>query len=242
MPSTVEAGTASLRGRREDLIAHAYAKLRELIVLGRLAPGARVVESTVAERLGVSRTPVRSALQRLQQEGYIVGSETARRAQLAVAPLTQDDGRELFWIVGELEGFAAHLAAELPEAERGEIVHQLRAINDELRAESHAAHPDAHRIFDLHTRFHQSYVDAASGPRLSALQAAIKPQAERYRRLYSSVLGGAIEESLAEHDVLIGHLAAGDAEAAARAARENWRNAAARLSRAIDVVGERGGW
>lgn len=225
-----------------DLITHVYERLRELIVAGHLAPGARIVEHMVAERLEVSRTPVRSALRRLQQEGYVVGSDGARRQQLTVAALTQEDGRELFWLVGELEGFAAHLAAELPEAERSRLAAELRAINDLLRAESHAAHPDARRVFDLHTRFHQHYVDAASGARLLNFHAVIKPQAERYRRLYSSALGGEIEPSLAEHDAIVDHIATGHAEAAALATRQNWRNAAERLTDLIQVVGERGGW
>ena len=81
---------------RGDRIARAYQQLRELIVWGRLAPGSRVIESDIAERLGVSRTPVRSALHRLQQEGYIVGVGRGSEQRLTVAPLTQDDARDLF--------------------------------------------------------------------------------------------------------------------------------------------------
>ena len=56
------------RGARPAVV---YAALRELIVRGQLAPGSRIVETDVASKLRVSRTPVRGALQRLQQEGYI---------------------------------------------------------------------------------------------------------------------------------------------------------------------------
>ena len=58
----------------------------------------------------MSRTPVRSALHRLQQEGFIASAERGRDQRLIVTPLTQDDGRELFLIVGHLEGLSAHLA------------------------------------------------------------------------------------------------------------------------------------
>ncbi|MFB6240160.1 MAG: GntR family transcriptional regulator, partial [Gemmatimonadota bacterium] len=54
-----------------DRSGETYTRLRELIVRGQLAPGSRIIETDVAERLGVSRTPVRSALQRLEQEGFI---------------------------------------------------------------------------------------------------------------------------------------------------------------------------
>jgi len=225
-----------------DLISQVYDKLHELIVTGRLAPGARIVESVVAEKLEVSRTPVRSALQRLQQEGYVVGSDGARRTQLTVAPLTKEDGHELFCLVGELEGYAAELAARLPREERDELVDTLRSINEELRNASDQRRPDARHIFDLHTEFHQKYVDAAAGPRLLALHSVMKPQAERYRRLYSTALGGEIEPSLREHDEIIEHITKGDPTAAAEAARQNWRNAAERLVQEIEELGERGGW
>lgn len=225
-----------------DLATQVHDRLRSLIVHGQLAPGSRIVENDIAERLGVSRTPVRGALQRLQREGFVLAREETRRAQLRVAPLSRDDGREIFWVVGELEGLAAHHAAELPEPERALLVQTLTAINDGLRAEADSRCPDPRRIFDLHTQFHHSYVEVAAGPRLLALHEITKPQAERYRRFYSSSLGGAIEPSLAEHAEIIACIAAGQPERAAWAARQNWRNAAERLARTIELRGEYGGW
>ena len=73
------------RGERPLVV---YEQLRDLIVHGHLAPGSRIVESDVAGRLGVSRTPVRGALQRLQQEGYIVDPSGGRLARPTVSPLT----------------------------------------------------------------------------------------------------------------------------------------------------------
>ncbi len=67
--------TPIMRGERPLVV---YEQLRHLIVHGHLAPGSRIVESDVAGRLGVSRTPVRGALQRLQQEGYIVDPSSPR--------------------------------------------------------------------------------------------------------------------------------------------------------------------
>src|SRR5215216_4594950 len=98
-----------------------YERLRELIIDGRLAPGTRIVETEVAERLGVSRTPVRGALQRLQQEGYVVDSPTLQQTRPTVAPLTSDDARELFMLVGALEGLAAFRLASGPPTERSAV-------------------------------------------------------------------------------------------------------------------------
>ena len=232
----------SAAARTRDGSPKAYAQVRELIVHGRLAPGGRVIESELAERLGISRTPVRSALHRLQGEGYVVSRRGGRRTQLSVAPLTREDGRELFWIVGELEALAAHRVANGDGADRRETAEALLRTNEVLLLASNADAPDPGRLFDLHTRFHQTYVDACAGPRVQAMHEVVKPQAERYRRLYSTALGGHIHASLAEHEAIIHAIQRGDADAAEQAVKANWRNAGERLARVIDRVGERGSW
>ena len=227
---------------RGESVAHAYDQLRELIVWGRLAPGSRIVESEIADRLGVSRTPTRSALHRLQQEGYVTAPDRANARRLTVAPLTQDDARELFHIVGQLEGMAARAAAERAPAERAAVARRLRELNRDLAQTARGDRPDPLRIFDVDTAFHRAYVEAGAGPRLLALHDAIKPQAERYIRLYISSLVDEITTSVAEHDVIIRHIADGEPLAAQQSVDTNWRNAALRLSRVIGTLGERGSW
>ncbi|MGH7467214.1 MAG: GntR family transcriptional regulator [Longimicrobiales bacterium] len=227
---------------RTDRVKQAYHQLRELIVRGRLAPGTRIIETDVASRLGVSRTPVRGALQRLQQEGYIVEAGWGQQSRLAVAPLTKEDARELFAIVGEVEGLGARWSAELEEAQRDAITADLKRLNHELAQVAADARPDHQRVFDLDQGFHRRYVVGAAGPRLLALHDAIKPQSERYVRLYISALVDEIGTSVCEHTVIVDAIAAGEGEAAQSAVRSNWRNAAARLAKVIDTLGERGTW
>jgi DNA-binding GntR family transcriptional regulator len=227
---------------RGESISRAYDQLRELIVRGRLAPGSRVVESELAERLGVSRTPTRSALHRLQQEGYVTAPDRARERRLIVAPLTQGDARELFHIVGTLEGLAARYAAELPATQRAALARRLRDINRELAAAARADRPDPLRLFDLDTAFHFAYVEEGAGTRLLTLHAATKPQAERYVRLYINSLVDEIATSVDEHSIIIRRIADGDATGAQQAVDTNWRNAATRLARVIETLGERGSW
>jgi DNA-binding GntR family transcriptional regulator len=164
--------TATVRDRATQV----YEQLRELIVWGRIAPGARIIEAEVAGRLNVSRTPVRAALQRLQQEGYVAASGTGQQSRLSVAPLTQEDARELFEIVAEVEGLAARRAAERGQADRSSLARRLDAINRELLDTSSEHDPDGRSIFDLDQRFHRTYVEAGAGPRLLALHDAVKPQ------------------------------------------------------------------
>jgi DNA-binding GntR family transcriptional regulator len=234
--------TPAAAARSRDGSSTAYVQLRELIVHGRLAPGGRVIESDLAARLGTSRTPVRSALSRLQGEGYVVARRGGRRTQLTVAPLTREDGRELFWIVGELEALAAHCVARGDGGDPRRVAEAMQRTNTELLGASNADAPDPERLFDLHTRFHQTYVDACGGPRVQAMHAVVKPQAERYRRLYSTALGGHIHSSLAEHESIVRAIRDGDPDAAERAVKTNWRNAAERLVRVIERMGERGSW
>lgn len=235
------ANGASAPDDRSDSVWRVYHELRQLIVSGQLPPGGRIAERAVADRLALSRTPVRSALHRLQQEGFVDSYGGGRDQRLVVAPLTQDDGREIMLIVGHLEGLAARITAQLPAAQRTRVVRRLRELNRAMAAESRKR-VTVTRIFDLDQAFHSGYVDGVSGPRLLALHHAIKPQVERYSRLYISALADELPTSVQEHGAIIRAIAAGDANAAQRAVETNWRNAATRLSRVIAEHGERGIW
>lgn len=227
---------------RADRPKQVYEQLRDLIVHGRLAPGSRLVETDIAKRFVVSRTPVRGALQRLQQEGYILDSPSMRQSRPTVAPLTLEDARELFSIVGELEGLAGRAAAALPQAKRSSLAKELIAINQDFRKAAAVPRPNHNRLFDLDERFHRRYVEVAAGPRLLALHQAVKPQAERYERLYVSFLSNEIQISAREHEAIINAIEAGKPTAAHGAVQTNWHNAAERLGRVIKRAGERGRW
>lgn len=191
--------------------------------------------------MGSSRTPIRSALHRLQQEGFVASVGRAGDQRLVVTPLTQYDGRELLLIVGHLEGLAAREAAELADDPRRRLVRQLRAINRKLAVEARQRRSPS-KVFDLDSAFHRAFVEDVVGPRLRALHRSTKPQIERYVRLYVSVLLDTLPTSVKEHDAIIQAIAKGKPDAAQRAVESNWRNAVARLSRVITEHGERGIW
>jgi DNA-binding GntR family transcriptional regulator len=229
----------------EDRAGSAYARLRELIVLGRLAPGTRLVEVELAERLGVSRTPVRSALVKLEHEGYVVTSGEGRRSRHSVAPLTPEDAYELWWLVGAVEGVAAHWAAAmLDERKRRALARELQRLNDALR--NVAAAPweerDPRSIFDLDSSFHRTFVEVGSGPRVLALHDSIKPQTERYWRLYTRSIVHELEVSIGEHERIAAAIDVGDPERARTAVETNWRRGGTRLVQAIETVGTVGAW
>lgn len=228
--------------RALDQTTRVYLRLRELIVRGRLAPGSRIIETELATRLEVSRTPVRAALQRLNQEGYVLTREGGRQTRLSVSPLTEEDAREIFGIVGEIEGLAARLLTSREASVREEVCRSLEAVDAGLLAAAAAAPPEVEGIFRLFTDFHRRYVEAGAGPRLLNLHDAIKPQADRYRRLYSSTQVARIRVSVTEHRAIIAALREGGPDQAHSAVRENWSNAADRLAGVIQRSGELGSW
>ncbi len=238
--SAADSGAADApHGSRPEQV---YLRLRDLIVQGQLAPGTRVVETDVAERLGVSRTPVREALQRLQQEGFVVGAPGAQQARLTVAPLTRADVHELLNIVGELEGLGARWAAALAPSPRRALANALRALNERFQHAGREVPIHLGRLYAADERLHRKIVEASAGPRLLALHDSVKPQAERYIRMYISMLTNDMRPSVAEHDAIIDAIDEGTPDDAQLAVQTNWRHAADRIATVIEVAGERGSW
>ncbi|HEU4697585.1 MAG TPA: GntR family transcriptional regulator [Gemmatimonadales bacterium] len=220
--------------RRSEAAARvAYGRLREAIVRGRLRPGARVTEAEAAERLGVSRTPVREALDRLQREGLLVPDGGGARPRLAVAPLAAEAVADLYQAAGALEGVAARRVAELSAAARRELAEALRAADAAFRVEADAAAPDLDRLFDLHAAFHETLMAACAGPPIRALLETLRPQLDRYEWAYAPAMERAFAPTYAEHAAITRAAGAGDANAAEAAVRANWFNGGARLARAL---------
>ncbi len=214
--------------------ASAYEQLHRSIVTLRLAPGTALVEVDICGRLGVSRTPVRAALERLHQDGLVRMTGSRIRGRAVVAPITLEDMRELFLLVGALDGVAARLAAALPSARRARLVSHLRSVNSELAALGTSTSPaDIPRVQILDFEFHRLYEEAAAGPRLLAKLQALHAQRERCVRLYTQALMHAqgLAESLGEHRAIIAAIETGDGSAAERAADFNHTNALARYTR-----------
>ena len=129
----------------------AYARLLDDIRSGVLTPGARLTETEIAERLQVSRTPVREAIRRLEADGLVVHMP---RAGAVVRRLDHSEVMELYEMRTVLEGTAARLAARA--ASEVEI-DELAAIN----AEMNAAEGDGASLSELNTQFHRTLCRAA---------------------------------------------------------------------------------
>lgn len=235
----------SHREPASNLTRRVYEQLRGSIVALKLSPGVPVSEMDLCRRLGASRTPVHEAICRLQRDGLLTMMRVGAKPRLVVAPLTADDMRQLFLMVGALDGVAARLAARLEAPARLALVERLECFNGELRQFSQD--PEASgslRVEQSDRSFHRAYEAAASAPQLSAELEALHARRERYVRVYTEALVHAhnLRESIAEHDAIVAALRAGDADAAEQCAAFNHRNALQRFTRALEANGERGSW
>jgi DNA-binding GntR family transcriptional regulator len=235
-------GQPRLRERKRDSVTSAFVRLRDLIVEGQIAPGSWVVEAEMAERLGMSRTPVRGALQLLQREGFIVEQRGGKKSRLHISPLTKEDANELYMIVCNIETLAGSLTASLGTDRRKALCRVLVGLNEKLSAIAAAKKVDYRSVFELDTRFHHEVVSASAGPRLMVLHNMMKPQIERYWRLYAHTIIQDLRHSVAEHGEIIAAIAEGDVKGTERALAANWKHGAERIDRLINLFGERGSW
>ncbi len=160
----------------------AYAEIRGLILSGDAPPGTQLTEAQLADICGVSRTPVREALRRLETELYLIRSDSQR---IFVADWNSDDLAEMFTLRAMLEAHAAGRAATRID---GAALDHLRAANDRIAAAAAADTPDVATFLSENRCFHDIVIAAAGSPRLAAMLAAIVEQpvvrrtAARYSR------------------------------------------------------------
>ncbi len=149
--------------------AHAYTELRAAIVENRYAPGERLVEQTIAGELGLSRTPVREALRRLEAEGLVV-SEPNRGA--SVRPLSSTEVVDLYGLRIRLESYAVEVATQrATEAELGELIAAADAFTTVRGAVDVESIEGVRQIHEANRRFHDGILAAARHGRLTSMLA-----------------------------------------------------------------------
>ena len=191
---------------------YAYVSLRGAIRNGQLTPGQRVRETEIAEWLGISRTPVREALMRLEAAGLV---QSASHSGFVVNSLDNAEVRELYAMREVLEGMAARLAAQ--HASDAEIL-TLRKL-----LEQHAAaRDDAERLAGINLRIHQTIYEAAHNRfLLRALNALSDSLALLGETTYRAEGRG--DSALREHGKVVDAIEARDADTAESAARKHIR-------------------
>ncbi|TRD11097.1 GntR family transcriptional regulator [Erythrobacter insulae] len=187
--------------RASDL---AYSKIRSFLLAGDARPGDQVTEEQFAEITGVSRTPVREAMRRLETEMLLVRSPSKR---IFVADWSRDDIDEMFTLRQMLEGHAASRAASRLESDE---IDRLEEVNKQLHEAVEQAPPDIVRFLDANRLFHGIITDAAHSPRLGQILAMLveQPVVLSTARQYSVA---DLKQSARDHDELIAAFRARDA-------------------------------
>ncbi len=202
-----------------------YHQLREAIVSGQFHPNERLVEASIAERIGAGRTAVRAALVRLHQEG-LVTLEHNRGARVRL--ISDREALEIEEVRAVLEGMLARRAAARISAEG---LRALLAVITQMRERVVAG--DSIGYSELNATFHQNIWTAAEHPTASHLVGSLKSQGIRFQ--YQTALRpGRAQRSLREHEAIFAALKAHDGDAAEEAMREHLAEVLDTLKWAID--------
>ena len=187
----------------------AYQLILEAIDSHIYKPGDRLVESDLADRFGVSRTPIREALQRLETQSLL----TRDGRSLIVASLDHTQMAELYVVRGELEGLAARLAARHATPE------EIRVLKDMVQADRKLL-GDPPALSRANKRFHKQ-IHLASHNRFLVQQLDLVHRSMALLATTSLAAEGRGDDALAEHDAIVEAIAAGDGDAADKSLREH---------------------
>lgn len=218
-------------GRADLLAERAYQELKNSILSFRLTPGTRLSVLELSERMGLSRSPVREAVQRLIHDG-LATNVPYRGAEVSKVDLA--DLRQLYMVREQLEGLAARLATEALDAKRMErlewILDQHAAVLETGGEQDGASGEQTHVELDM--EFHRITREAADNAHLTSMLDNLQGKSHlAVHSLWRS--GNASQLALAEHRRIYEAMVAGDPEQAEKAAREHIARLRVRLSQAV---------
>jgi DNA-binding GntR family transcriptional regulator len=182
---------------REQIVS----SLRESIVKGELSSGQKLTEPELAEKLGISRTPIREAFRQLESEGFLT---VIPRRGAVVSSLTRKEIEDFYEIKSLLEGYAARVAAEKITKKD---IDKLRKLNEQLEALTQG--DDVEAFFRKNNEFHNTFIALCGNEKLLELRSDLVQKFLRFR-LQALAVPGRLMESVKQHRVIIRALAKKD--------------------------------
>jgi DNA-binding GntR family transcriptional regulator len=237
------------RHDRRKVTDWVYEELKNAIVNLRLAPGEPLREATLADRLGVSKTPIREALTRLEQEGLV---ETTSFKGAVVTGYSRDDLIEIYELRELLENAAVRAAAQsMTEPDRvrlARIAQESRRLRDgpnqsgpnqsgPNQSGADQSGTDRTELAALLTEFDALLYDQVLNHRIQALIENLRAHLTRIGQL-TTELPGRIDASVDEHDRIVEAIAARDPELAEQRMREHIRSVRDAQLRALEEVAD----
>lgn len=167
--------------------------VRNAIVNGQIPAGARVAEPELADRFGISRTPIREAFRQLESEGFIT---VIPRKGAIVASLSAKDISDFYDLKMVLEGYAARCAAKvLTEKE----LTKMEAVNRQMEMAS--TKKDLRKVLSLHNEFHEIFLKSCGNEKLYSIVQNMVMQFQRFRLILA--MRGKLEGSIRQHREII---------------------------------------
>ncbi len=200
------------RIQQKSLSAHIVEDLEQKILDGTLKPGQRLIEQELCATLGVSRSPLREALQVLEGQGFVVREP---RKGVTVAKVTPREAEQIYRIRASLEGLATSLAVQ---NRTPELLGQLRDMHQQMIRAAEKKKVDVYQ--QLNQRFHDLIISACQSPRLIQLIRTFDKQTLRYRLAVMSAPGW-MSKSIRLHTETLASFEAGNAGAAERLRRNS---------------------
>jgi DNA-binding GntR family transcriptional regulator len=197
--------------RPEPLRAAVYARIVGLIVSAQYRPGSMLTEAALSRAMGVSRTPVREALLRLEAEGVL---ESTLARGFTLRPLSRPEAAELYPILAALEALAVKDSGRSAEP----VLGALRATLGELEGCT-----DPARRWQLDTQWHATLTSACGNRHLAGLIAQLRTSLSRYELAYMQQVRSR-EKADQQHREILTALEAGDGRRAASLLTEHWHD------------------
>ena len=228
-PSATQATIALLQAH--SLTSVVQTEIERLILSGELAPGSKLTEAMLADRLGVSRGPIREAFRMLEEAGLV---RLEKNRGVFVRSIAMDEAMEIYDLRAMIdESVGRQLAARITPEQllqlRGLVEQMERLVKD---GHNTSASDPYHR---LNLEFHDRLVEFAGNQKLITLYRRLVNELSLFRRL-NLADGGQIPVSVAEHRAILKAIAAGDADAAGLALRAHVLESKARTLRKQQAV------
>lgn len=198
--------------RTASLSSAAQQEIERMILAGEIAPGAKLTEAWLSERLGISRGPIREAFRMLEEAG-LVRQEKNRGVFVRDIPL--DEAVEIYDLRAAMDEL---IGRRLATSITPEQLKKVRAIVDRMEAAAKSGDADAYHLLNL--QFHDALVEFAGNRKLAAIYRKLVKELALFRRRNLNDRG-VLPHSVAEHRQILKAIASGDAEAAGRAMYEH---------------------
>ncbi len=201
--------------------------LQDWITEGILQPGEKIVDTELAKMIGVSRTPIREALQILETQGFV---EMKPGKETRITYLKQSDAYNIYLPLTSLEVLATQLATNLITSKQ---IHALEQLNQKFA--DAILSKDSRKTLQIDREFHQLIIDTANNPYICSFTHTLHLHAKRFEILYFEHSQEMLQESVQEHQAIIEAFRTRDVDKAKKNMEKNWLRALEAISTNLKV-------